>query len=301
MCKHQQRFGLDVQCSALVLNFNNIFSNGHLYRAGQPMNSLPSQILERYRQAESRTNTPMTPRLITILILIIGLGLFSYSLTLSYYKDQILADNLIGDSYNMDKADYYKKEAELRTNKTTFMDLGSGLAIASATILVFLFFTKVKTFEDFKNNTTLTKTATLISANLVWLILIPGTYWYYIFRAGRGDYPPFADSIGIPLMTQIPFYLFLLIPLNIFIFLTTIKTNLPTKLFPKPNKYNRTTILWEIFFGFWLLVNLICLIGFVADGDHFSIPVNLFFTFILLTLRAGQISKYEQTENDACL
>ena len=46
-CKHQQRFGLDVQCSALVLNFNNIFSNGHLYRAGQLMNSLPSQILER--------------------------------------------------------------------------------------------------------------------------------------------------------------------------------------------------------------------------------------------------------------
>lgn len=24
MCKHQQRFGLDVQFSALVLNFNNI-------------------------------------------------------------------------------------------------------------------------------------------------------------------------------------------------------------------------------------------------------------------------------------
>jgi len=47
MCKHQQQFGLDVHCSALVLNFNNIFSNGHLYRAGQSMNSLPSQILER--------------------------------------------------------------------------------------------------------------------------------------------------------------------------------------------------------------------------------------------------------------
>lgn len=50
MCKHRQRFGLDVQFSALVLNFNNIFSNGHLYRAGQSMNSLPSQILERYMQ-----------------------------------------------------------------------------------------------------------------------------------------------------------------------------------------------------------------------------------------------------------
>jgi hypothetical protein len=50
MCKHQQQSGHDVQCSALVLNFNNIFSNEHLYRAGQSINSLPSQILERYMQ-----------------------------------------------------------------------------------------------------------------------------------------------------------------------------------------------------------------------------------------------------------
>ena len=50
MCKHQHRFGLDVQYSALVLNFNNIFSNGHLYRARQSMNSMPSQILERWRK-----------------------------------------------------------------------------------------------------------------------------------------------------------------------------------------------------------------------------------------------------------
>ena len=46
MCKYQQRFGLDVPYSALVHNFNNIFSNGHLDRAGQSMNSRPSQILE---------------------------------------------------------------------------------------------------------------------------------------------------------------------------------------------------------------------------------------------------------------
>jgi len=50
MCYYQQRFRLDVQYSALVLNFNNIFSTGHLYRAGQSMNSLPSQILERCTQ-----------------------------------------------------------------------------------------------------------------------------------------------------------------------------------------------------------------------------------------------------------
>jgi hypothetical protein len=47
MCRHQQQFRLDVQYSALVHNFNNIFSIGHLFRAGQSINSLPSQILER--------------------------------------------------------------------------------------------------------------------------------------------------------------------------------------------------------------------------------------------------------------
>ncbi|CAN5127267.1 hypothetical protein BH20BAC1_BH20BAC1_09080 [soil metagenome] len=49
MCKHQQRFGLDVEFSALVHNFSNIFSIGHFYQAGRSMNSLSSQILKRYR------------------------------------------------------------------------------------------------------------------------------------------------------------------------------------------------------------------------------------------------------------
>lgn len=234
----------------------------------------------------------MTPRIIIFLTLIIGIGLFSYSLTLSYYKDQKLADESFGNSYD------YRKDPKLKTNKVAFMDLGAGLAIGSTTILFFLVFTKVNTFKDFKNIKTITKIATFISANLVWLIMLPGTHWYYMFRAGRGDYPPFADSIGIPLMIQIPVFLFLLIPLNIFLILTTIKTNLPTKLFVKPEQYSNAMILWEIFFGFWLLLNIFFLIILVIDGDHFSIPVNLFFTFILLTLRAGQISKYKRTKNN---
>jgi microsomal dipeptidase-like Zn-dependent dipeptidase len=43
----EQWFGRDVQYLALVYNFKNVFSNGHLHRTGQSMNSLPSQILER--------------------------------------------------------------------------------------------------------------------------------------------------------------------------------------------------------------------------------------------------------------
>lgn len=245
----------------------------------------------------------MNLRLLIITTLVIGLGLFIYSLTLPYYTNQKAADNLLNNSYNINinKEEYYKKEAELRTDKTTLMDLGSGLAISSVIILSFLFLTKTKILSDLKKIKTLNKWTVFIGANLVWLVLIPGTYWYYMFRGGRGDYPPFADSISIPIMTQIPVYLFLLIPMNIFLLLTTIKTNLPTQLFSKANYYNKQNIFWEIFFGFWLLINILCFGALVADGDHFSILVNLFFTFILLTLRAGQITKNQQTEdNNAC-
>lgn len=234
----------------------------------------------------------MKPRTITILIFVLGLGLFFYSLTLPYYKNKELADNLLNNAYNIGgKEEYYKQEAELRTSKTTFMDLGTGLAIASGVIFIFLCLTKSKNFSDLKNVNTLNKLTIFISANLAWVLLLPGTYWYYLFRGERGDYPPFADSIGIPIAIETTFLSFSFIPLNIFLILTTIKTNLPTRLFIKADNYNTPKILWEVFFGFWLLVNLIFFVDFVVDGDHFAIPVNLFFTFVLLSLRAGQISK----------
>jgi len=231
-----------------------------------------------------------------LIIFIIGLGLFSYSLTLPYYKDQKAVENLLNNAYNIDKQEYYKKEAELKTSKTTFMDLGTGIGIASITILIFLLLTKSNSFSGIKNVKTLNKTMFFISANLVWLLLLPGTYWYYTFRGSRGDFPPFADSIGIPIVTQTLFLLLLLIPLNIFLLMTTYKINLPTRLGVKLENYNLPSFLWEIFFGFWILVNLLLFVDFVVHGDHFAIPVNLFFTYLLLSLRAGQISKYEKTK-----
>jgi hypothetical protein len=238
----------------------------------------------------------MRLRLIILLITLVGIGIFSYSLTIPYYFDQEKADELLLNSGSMDKKEYYKKESELRTNKIKLMDAGAGIALAGAAMFLFLLFTRTLTFSGMKEIETLDKTSIFISANIVWLLMLPGTYWYYGFRGSRGDYPPFADSIAIPLMTQIPFYLYLMIPLNIFLIVTSIKSNLPAKLFITPDKYERNHILWEIFFGFWIILNQILLISFIVDGDHFSIFVNLFFSYVLLTLRAGQLSKKAKVE-----
>lgn len=239
----------------------------------------------------------MRPRVIVILTFLIGLGLLSYSLTQPYYKDQEAGDHLIGGSDKYSKADYYKKDAELRTDKVRFMNVGMGLCTASLSMFLFLFLSGVTKFSDFLKLKSIKKIPLYIATNLVWLAMIPGTFWYYSFRAGRGDYPPFADSIGIPIYDQVQLCMFLIIPLNIFIFLATIRSNLPTHIFIKATYHKLPVILWEVFFGLLLVINIICFIAFVADGDHFSIPINLFFSYVLLALRAGQISRWRVEKN----
>lgn len=233
----------------------------------------------------------MTIKGTTFGILIFGLGLLIYSLTLPYYSNQQKADELMTGAYSLDKDEYYKVEGALRTNKIKLMDFGAGLAVASATVLGFLLIFKVKQRSDLIELKTMNKIMVLVSSNLIWLLLIPGTYWYYTFRAGRGDYPPFADSIGIPLMTEIPFFLVAMIPLNLFLIVIIYRAKLPTTLFIFSDKRELPIILTELFFGFWLVLTVFVLLSFIYDGDHVSIFVTIFFTYILLTLRAGRISR----------
>ena len=239
------------------------------------------------------------PKIIFFILLLIGLILYGYSTRLDYYTDTKAKEKLDSEAGgNLGlvtdqqwKSHYYAEVDKLKTNKLFYEDFGSGLAIASATVLLFLFWKRIKSFSDLKSIHSLTRKQIFIFSNIVWLIMFPATYWYYIYRGERGDYPWFADTVIIPIMSQTMVYFFAFIPLNIFIWLTSIDNHLPTNIFIIPDAYNSREIAKEIFWSAWLLLNLFFTYGFVMEGDHLSIPVNLFFTFVLLNLRAGQINK----------
>ena len=242
---------------------------------------------------------------ILIFTLLIGFGMFTYSLFIPYFTDLNAKAKLenrndemdfSGENYRKYKENYYTEIEKIKTNKILLMDVGAGIVIASITILFFLYKQNIETIKDFNKLKSMNKNSIYIYANLIWLILIPGTIWYYTFRGMREDYPWFADSIGIPLMQSIPVFVLALLPLNLFIFLTTLKSKFPAKLIENRTEYNWKGILNEIFWGFWILLNLLILISFIKDGDHISIPVNLFFTYILLNLRSGQINYKKETE-----
>lgn len=170
--------------------------------------------------------------------------------------------------------------------------------------------TRPKTKSYFENIKTFNKRKIIMSANVVWLfVIVLGTLRiysesekYYTNHLLRGDYPPEADSISIPIFRE-TFIMFtilsiLLIFLNLFILFTTHKANLPSKLFVFAENYNKKIVLWEFFFSFWLFINMLFLIYWMWSGYYIETLITLFFAFILLNLRAGQISKYKQTNVD---
>ncbi|MFN8438261.1 MAG: hypothetical protein U0V72_11590 [Cytophagales bacterium] len=171
--------------------------------------------------------------------------------------------------------------------------------------------TKTKSQISFKNIKTFNKRKIFITANIAWLIIIViGTSRvlsestnYYSYHLSRGDYPPEADSISIPIFRE-TFFAFLILSilqifLNIFIFLTTQKTNLPTKLFIKADFFIIPVVLWELFFGFWILASLFLFIYWFWIGYYIEDLIILFFTFLISNLRAGQISKYKKSKETA--
>ena len=159
------------------------------------------------------------------------------------------------------------------------------------TILLFLFSNRINKISDLKEIKSIDEYRIILFSNIAWILLIPGTFLYYSYRLGRDDFSYWADSIGIPVFNDIFIGVILFFLLNIFIKYTSINSKFPTKIFSLATNYTKVKIFWECFFGVWLIINLLFLYQYVIDGDHIFIPVNLFFTYILLVLRAGQINK----------
>lgn len=177
---------------------------------------------------------------------------------------------------------------------TRCMDIGSGIISFSFGCLCFLFFLNVKTLQDLKSVKTKNKTVLWMLANGMALLMIPATGWYYLFRAMRGDYLPSADSIGIPIAIQSHTVLLFLLPLNVFVLLSLMRSSLPAPMFqPKPCLKGKNKLelwFWDIVIGVLLALAVVVLILLVIDGDHIMIVLMMGFIYLLLSLRAGKVN-----------
>lgn len=242
----------------------------------------------------------LNPWLLALLVFLSGVGLYYRSTQLPRYTDASARAQLDASAASSNMSDAFKESYwtqldALSTNKIFFEDLGTGLAIVAVILFAFLAWYRVKTFADFKKIQSPRKLFLFILSNLAWLSVAPGSIWYYEFRFQRGDYPWFSDTIIIPQMAVLPFVAIGLIVMNIFIWLYSTHSKLPAPVFVKINFRDKTEVTAEIFWLILLVLNCYFFYWFVVDGDHFSIPVNMFFTYLLLVLRAGRLKFLRET------
>jgi hypothetical protein len=234
----------------------------------------------------------MNLRIIVFILLLSGVFIVGRYSQIPYFKDKSAKEELDRKGVDMDREEYWKKEKELRTDKVFYMDMGSGIISLSLCLLVFAFIFRIKYLEDLRNVASLkSKRNIIIISNAVWLLNIPNIFFYYFFRMSRGDYPPFADSLGIPLIYDLSSFICLLVPLNIFLLLTSYKIDFPVRIFVKNNFSVKWSVVIELFYGTFIILNCIVLYESTMDGDIFLIPIHLFFLYILLSLRAAMITK----------
>jgi hypothetical protein len=241
----------------------------------------------------------------TLLAYIIAISaiVLMYSLSMPTYTNdtykQALDDRgmkaMANNQFEQFKDYYYHRLDEIRTSKPQIMDISFGILVASVTLYCFMLSTRIRKYHSFKYVTTFKKGDLLLVSNLMWLLLIPGVYWHYLFRSGRGDYPWFADDISIPLGSKLPYLFVGWVLLNIFILVFSYKSKFPAHLFGKRPPVFKQGIFWNAFFGTLIVLNTIFLGWLINDGDQVSIIVNLYLTHLLLSLRAGKIHAYKLT------
>lgn len=155
----------------------------------------------------------------------------------------------------------------------------------------------------------LTKFQIYLLTNLAWITLI---VWetkriyaesakYYTAKLLNNEYPPEADSIIIPIMDE-TFFAFsllccILVVFNLFIFASTRKANLPAPLFNLPPTYSSYAILWEIFIGMGLLIDLVTSAFLIRIGLWMQAIISMFLGYILLNIRAGHVKRKINTQN----
>ena len=173
-------------------------------------------------------------------------------------------------------------------------DIGMGVCALSVGLflgLLFFRYKKWKRLDEIKAGSVL---ALFIMANLADILLAIATVIYYSYRGYRGDYPPDADSIGIPIAMQSSGILFFLLPMNVFLIVSTLRSStcLPGPMFQKTIKNTASLVGWKIVLHALILLVLVFLVLIVVDGDTLSTWSMQMFLYVLLSVRAGKVNYY---------
>lgn len=190
------------------------------------------------------------------------------------------------------KHKYYEGVAALRTNRTDFMDLGLGFGSLSLRLLAGSLALRVRRLKDVAAIHSPRRTWKLFAmGNVFWLAMIPAGFIVYTFRFERGDYPWFADSIGIGIIGQACVAVVGLPLMNVFFLAFATRGKHPAPIFALRPRFDLETVCFEFLLGVLAVLNVRIIVGDVITGDFAALPTSVVFFDLLLATRAGLVHR----------
>lgn len=213
------------------------------------------------------------PKILTLLLLVAG------AVALAWAHFIPFSQNADGSTYGL---------------HSQVEDVGMGMCALAIGLLLGLIISKYRKWKRLGEIEAGSVLTVFAMANLADILLVLATILYYYYRALRGDYPPDADSIGIPVVMQSSGILFFLLPMNIFLIASTLKSNtrLPGPMFQKTIRNTAPLVGWKIVLHGLILLALACLVLSVIGGDALAVLSMLMFLYVLLSVRAGKVNHY---------
>lgn len=198
-------------------------------------------------------------------------------------------------------SEYNDKYEETNALYVRISNLANGFLTLSIFGFIFCKILGVKQISDFKGVRTLSKLNVFILSNVLWALFLLGSWFFYVYRLWRGDYSPYKDSIMIGIEIVNITYFFWLIPLNLFYLLFLSQTELPTVMGVKLST-PKTLKIKILFLILWVVVlfKFLGLISAIWGGDHFVIVGSIVYIYILFSIRAGVINKYNLKDCGVC-
>lgn len=197
-------------------------------------------------------------------------------------------ENIQSDEWEAFKKQYFEDLKKLRTPRNQLLDTGHSLVSLGISLSLFMIYFRIRRLSDLRFLQTPKSSREFLKwINLSLFSSIISSYIYYNYTFIRGDYPAFADSIGIPIGFQALYsFISMLVMSYLWIVLLEHKI-LPINLWIWPPHSGLRKWICLLVFGVLLGLALFRLGEDLVHGDFTSVPIHLIWLYIWLSSRAA--------------
>ena len=225
--------------------------------------------------------------LIAIALILAGAGILAYALRMPAFTDMTapgrLTQELDSTPQDIRVHEWLSRMRTYETPEKRLSDLGRGLCAAGTGLLLASWLWRVYHRYPWMRRTR----SVLVLWLALWGLRFPLSMWYYGLRSYRLDYPPWADSIGIPVFSEWLAWIVGALASSVALVSLLPDHPLPTSIrWVRPT--SRPGWIRISFLGCWIAALGACVAFGIPGGDEGEVVTCIIAAVVLLAFAAAQ-------------